>query len=430
MAIAVGAFTLTLTLAAGNGIRDYTDRLVADNFDPTELIVGLDKEIENTGAADSAPKEYDPNVGSISFGGDGGSLQVKQIDESDITALKKLPYVDDVRPNYQLSARYITRDDEKKYTLSIQAYNPGQKPEIVAGDMPGKDLAEGSVLLPEAYVDLLDFSSPQDALGKKVQVAAQQPFTQESVEQFLRSPGSAQAAITQTEKLETYTVAAVTKQGVATLNPTGLPVFVGSTDAKELYDFTTEGTPQYGKYLYAFVRVNDAADEKVAQDVKGKLKDQGYYVLTSQDIQQTIRQFVNVLQSLVAVFGVITIIASVFGIVNTMYISVLQRTREIGLMKALGMRSRAVAWLFRLEAAWIGFIGGAVGALLAWLLSLAINPWLTESLSLGAGNAILVHSLWQILALISVLVLVAILAGWLPARKAAKLDPIEALRTE
>jgi putative ABC transport system permease protein len=132
----------------------------------------------------------------------------------------------------------------------------------------------------------------------------------------------------------------------------------------------------------------------------------------------------------VAVFGAITVIASIFGIINTMYISVLERTREIGLMKALGMSGRDVGWLFRIEAAWIGFLGGMIGALGALALGLALNPWLTKQLDLGEGNSILRFDIPQILALIATLTLVAIIAGWLPSRKAARLDPIEALRTE
>jgi putative ABC transport system permease protein len=62
------------------------------------------------------------------------------------------------------------------------------------------------------------------------------------------------------------------------------------------------------------------------------------------------------------VFGILALIASVFGIINTQYISVLERTREIGLMKALGMRGRHVSRLFQYEAAWIGFLGGTLGA--------------------------------------------------------------------
>lgn len=94
LAIAVGAFTLTATLAAGNGIRAYTDRLISNNFDPAESIVGRDKEIENTGAPYTQPKEYDESIGSTTVGGDGSSLQLKQLTQKDIDQLKQYPFVE------------------------------------------------------------------------------------------------------------------------------------------------------------------------------------------------------------------------------------------------------------------------------------------------------------------------------------------------
>lgn len=439
MAIAVGAFTLTATLAAGNGIRAYTDRLIANNFDPAELIVGRDAEIENNGAPNSSPKEYDETVANLSIGGDGSSLQIKQITNKDIEALKKYNFVEQVRPNYQVSVRYITSEKStKRFTLTVQSYNPGQKPELEAGKISSSgDIEDGTVLLPVDYVKLLGFKSPNDAIGKKVSIAAAQPFTESAVQQYLANlqsggglPGAEGSAPQLEEQLTTYKVAAVTKKGAASLSFAGLPVMLSSKDTGALYDFTTKDTQNYGKYVYAYARVKNGADEQAALDAKNELKKDGYFVQTSQDIQKTITQFVDILQILVGVFGVITVIASVFGIINTMYISVLERTREIGLMKALGMRGRDVAWLFRIEAAWIGFLGGVIGSLIAWTIGTAINPWLTKTLGLGEGNSILIFDFAQIAALIATLILVAIIAGWLPARKAARLDPIEALRTE
>ncbi len=432
LAIAVGALTLTITLAAGNGVRAYTDRLVTSNFDPSELIVGRDKEVENTGAPNSTPQEYDESITSTSFGGT-SSAQLKQITDEDVKKLRTLDYVEQVRPNYQIDARYITKDGARQYTLSVASYNPGQKPEFAAGEVTANDVEDGQLVLPESYVSLLGFKNPADAIGKQVRIMTQQPFNQSTLQSLLAG-GDISALqseqIQPKQQVDTFTIAAVSKPGVASLAATGLPVLLSSNDAKKLYDFTAQGTQQFGKYLYAYVRVKGAEDEAVANQAKTKLKDMGFYVLTSQDLQAAISQIVTIFESLILVFGLITVIASVFGIVNTMYISVLERTREIGLMKALGMRSRSVAWLFRLEAAWIGLIGGVLGSALAFIIGTALNPWLTKTLDLGEGNSILVFNGLQIAGLIAALTVVAILAGWFPARKAAKLDPIEALRTE
>ncbi len=433
LAIGVGGFTLTLTLAAGNGIRSYTDTLVASNFDPAELIVGRDKEVSNTGAPITEPKEYDETVSSFTVGGDGSSLQLKQVTTQDLKDLEKLPYVESVRANYPLNVRYITTEGQKKFTLSSQAYNPAQKPELEIGKIPASgDLKEGQATIPDGYVKALGFKNASSALGKEVQIAIQKPFVDSGGQKVLEAIRSGVDPRTLTPETETrtYTIVAVTKKAATSIGFGTLPVYLSDKDAKSIYDYTTKDTPNYGKYSYVYVRVKDGQDNKKIVDAQADLKDRKYFTMSSKEIQKSITQIVNVLQGLVGVFGLITVMASVFGIVNTQYISVLERIREIGLMKALGMRKRDLRRLFMLEAGWIGFLGGLLGSVFAIIVGIPLNPWVTKKLDLGEGQNLLIFRPSQIIILIVTLIVVAMLAGYLPARKAAKMDPIEALRTD
>lgn len=432
MAIGVGTFALTLTLAASNGATEFVNGVIADNFDPAELIVTNDDAV--FGQADtSTPKEYDESFGS-GVSGAGASIQIRYLTESDIKKIENTDGVEQVRRDITLNVRYITRGEgQKKYIATMQTFSPAQSPNLIAGEIENA-LQGRQVVLPEAFVEALGFDNAQSAIGQTITVVVQKPVDPVEVRRQLQSgritPAEIQRLSEGSSHAQTFTIAAVQKPATTVQPGTELYILASEQDIRALNDVVTRGTDNYQKYTHVFARVTDGTNEDKLVAVQNSIKDAGYQAQSVKDTQEFLNQIIAVLQGIVAAFSAIAVVASVFGVVNTMYISVLQRTREIGLMKALGMSRRDISRLFKFEAAWIGFLGGLLGSVGAILLGTALNPWITDKLQLGEGNSLLIFNPVQVAALIAGLMVIATVAGLLPARKAAKLDPIEALRTE
>jgi putative ABC transport system permease protein len=405
-ALAVGGFTLTATLAAANGAKTYTDQLIASNFDPSALTVSKDKSLFGAnGGISNKPQEYDPTLTSIT--GRGGLL-VKQLTTSDITKLEGIKGVENVTPQYQVTAQYVTRPGQKNYTATLSLYNPSQKPQLSAGTA-GANLKDGTVFLPNDYLDVLGLGSASQAVGKSITV------------QMAQASGQT--------KDTTYTIAGVTIKPATSLGNAADQILMSTNDIEALNAYANTGTNKGDTFLTASVHIKDGTNKTVLAAAKKAIEGQGYSAETVADTQKLLSQVINILQGIVLGFGVITLIASFFGVVNTQYISVLERTREIGLMKALGMSRRSVSRLFIIEATWIGFIGALLGSAIAVGAGTLLNPWISTKLGFG-HEKLLIFKPIQIVILIAFLMLITTVAGLLPARKAARLDPIEALRTE
>jgi putative ABC transport system permease protein len=140
------------------------------------------------------------------------------------------------------------------------------------------------------------------------------------------------------------------------------------------------------------------------------------------------------------IFGSMTCVATVallvaaLGIANTMLMSVLERTREIGIMKAVGASNGALQFLFLTEGALIGLVGGACGLLLAWGASFPADSWVREMISRETktqlNESIFVFPYSLVFTVLGFSILVTTLAAVLPARRASRIDPVRALRHE
>ncbi len=426
IAIAVGGFAIMASLMAGEGARQYIDRLISSNIDAKAVFVVKDKRLIGAQSGQQADlREYNPD--SINrYGNDYKALTQKDIDK--LTARTDL---EKVRPVYQLQPKYVSfaAKKNKKYSSDVSVFDGALAAEVVAGKQLGKgtELAAGEAVIPESYAETLGQSATQ-MVGKQLTVTVvqmPQKIDEATLGQVFAEKGQAgvNELINGKELHKTFTIAAVTRKS-ADQTQAMRGIGINAKVARELSDYSTKGTSQYQKYMSA-----TAVAKQDAEAAKKSLERDGYAAATAKDLQQTLFRFVDILQGVVLGFGALALIVSIFGIVNTQYISVLERTQQIGLMKALGASRRDIGRLFRYEAAWVGLLGGALGVLGAWGAGVVLNPVISEKLGFG-DHKLLVFVPEHAVAVVAGLMLVAIIAGWLPSRKAAKLDPIEALRTE
>lgn len=408
LAIGVGAFTITISLAGGQGGRDYADAIVNSNTDVRELLVSKESPDANTIAEYTEGDSQVPSGPGTTGGPFTRGLEYLKL--ADLETMADIDTVTAVTPNYAPAVDYITRDGQKKYQATVSTFAPSVALEYAAGGVEG-DIADDEIILAEDYASTLGFAKPADAIGETVVIGATQLKT-------LFGPATVRDEFS-------FIVRGVSSESGLAFRSQG-SLLISEPATKMLYDFVSDGTPTYNQFLVASVRVEDPEQ---AEAVKAALEDKGYTAQTAADVLGTVNTFINVLLGILLGFGALAVITSIFGIVNTQYISVLERTQQIGLMKALGMSQGDVGKLFTFEAAWIGFFGGAIGAGLAVIGGTIANPYISEALGLGEIY-LLIFTPLQVLGVIGGLILISIVAGILPARKASKLDPIEALRTE
>ena len=180
-------------------------------------------------------------------------------------------------------------------------------------------------------------------------------------------------------------------------------------------------------YMALMVRVEKS---KAVAQVEEDIKKQGFNTFSIVDASKGITRFFKFLDLFLGIFGSMALAVASLGIINTLVMAILERRREIGIMKALGASDGDVKRIFFFEAGAMGLLGGALGAGLGWLIGRIINTgtniWMQRQ-DLKPENFWFVP-LWLVLAALAFSVFVSLFAGLYPASRAARLDPVQALR--
>lgn len=405
LAIFIGSFTIILNAAINAGVNSFIDEQT-DSLGGEDFIMitssGTVNMMSSMMANSNEPTEYNPNQ-TIS------AMNQEQLD--------KLATIDGLNPDdfyipKNIPVEYITSSDtDKKYNISVGALPPGDfNIATTAGRLPNQDSDAYEITLEAGYPKALGFDSDEAAVGKTVTLVFLDPLTNKPV------------------KFDA-TVVGVQAPGVVAVN--GAIISRALEDA--MYDEGTKYYPAEQRELVYAIQTRFDTSKYTEDEIKAKLKEAGFVGLTVSDMMGMIRTFFDVIMVVFTIFGAIALLAASIGIINTLFMSVEERTREIGLDKALGMSSAKIFLEFALEAIALGFWGSVFGIVVAMVIGNIANVAVHAPggfLEAFPTFNLFEFTLGNIIPIAIIIMFIAFLAGTAPAWKAAHKNPIDALRYE
>jgi putative ABC transport system permease protein len=212
------------------------------------------------------------------------------------------------------------------------------------------------------------------------------------------------------------------------LLPLNLIVSLHAIQPTALRD-TTQAASRVPTYSTVSVRVKNPTQ---IQSVEDAIKKLGFNTFSMLDATRSLRKFFAIVDVFLGVFGSLALAVASIGIVNTLVMAILERRREIGIMKAIGASDVDVKKLFFAEAGVMGLFGGFLGVALGWAIGRVINVGTNVYLKQQsmAPEQIWFVPWWLVGGAIIFAIVVSLLSGLYPASRAARLDPVQALRYE
>ncbi len=410
LAIFIGSFAIITNTAIQTGVNQFIDDQISSYGGEGYLM------ISGAAVADAISGDLGPSTDLREYGED-DALAIKPINQDTIEKVKQIDGIiaENVHPARNISISYITSDKtDKKYQLDAQSKPDGNINVVAeAGQNPDNSVTdENQIMLMPDYVEALGFASAEDAVGQTVTLGVVDEYSPDKdVKEFEAK------------------VVGVIAPGVVSLGYN----FTNITLEEKIYEENSKYYPEAEKNaVYSLTASYDYKNYNI-EDIKAQLEELDLSAMTIDDLIGTIQSFFNIMSSVLNIFGAIALAAAAIGIINTLFMSVQERTREIGLNKALGMSSARIFANFSAEAIMLGFWGSVVGIIISMIAGNALNNYFHgegQMLAAFPTFTLVQYPIENLISITVIIMLIAFLAGTIPARQASRKNPIDALRYE
>ena len=291
-----------------------------------------------------------------------------------------------------------------------------------------------SLLISDSLLHRMGFKDMKNAIGKHIVISTlTSDLNMENISNMLNPMNENELPVT--NKDYKFTIAGIIGEiGMTGPSPTRSDIIIPSGTSKKMEKISVTSIADIFQSLtqpqgYSMIGVQ-LKDAKYMDSVKQWIHDSGYQTFALLDQLDQIKKAFIFMDLFLFAIGMIAITVASLGIINTLVMSILERYKEIGIMKAVGASNSDVKKIFLFEAGLIGFLGGTLGLTLGWLVSTFINLIANIILSRQSVPHTNYFSfpLWLCLGSIAFSVLISLLAGIYPTLRAAKVDPVVALR--
>jgi putative ABC transport system permease protein len=422
--VVIGIGALVCMFAFGKGMQ----KNITDNFNKLELFNYLGVYSGSQNDEDDQSLQ-DPDEQGL-------RTQKKQfLDDDFILKLTKIDGVEWAFPEMRFPAMIRFRGEEEFSLVQVLPAKISQSGilNLRAGKSYQSD-NENSLIISDSLLRRLDIKKPEDVVGQTIEISTLAvDFGLENIPNilaFLRGQG-----LPFSRQSYSFRIAGVTERmGVSgpmlmrsdVCIPYGTSQRMKKLPVTSISDFFASSRLAGG---YSAVGIK-LTSPKYVEPVKKKVEEMGFETFSLMDQLQEIRTVFIFMDMFLFAIGMIAIVVASLGIINTMVMSILERYKEIGIMKAVGASNRDVRKIFFFESGVIGFMGGVFGLALGWIVGMIINI-IINSIAVRQGVPDMNYfnfPWWLCLGAIAFSILVSLIAGIYPTLRAAKVDPVIALR--